>query len=33
MSATGMQDGWGYAVFGQRYGMIVPVELMHFRVD
>jgi hypothetical protein len=27
------QDGSGYGVFGQRYNMIVPVELMHFRVE
>jgi hypothetical protein len=27
------QDGSGYGVFGQRYGQIVPVELMHFRVE
>ena len=27
------QGGSGYGVFGQRYGQIVPVELMHFRVE
>jgi hypothetical protein len=27
------QDGSGYGIFGQRYNMIVPVELMHFRVE
>ena len=27
------QDGSGRAVFGQRYGRIVPVELLHFRVE
>jgi hypothetical protein len=27
------QDGQGYGVFGQRYGPIVPVELMHIRVE
>jgi len=27
------QDGSGYGVFAQRFGAIVPVELMHFRVD
>jgi hypothetical protein len=27
------QDGSGYGVYGQRYTMIVPVELMHFRVE
>jgi hypothetical protein len=27
------QDGQSYGVFGQRYGQIVPVELMHFRVE
>jgi hypothetical protein len=27
------QDGSNYGVFGQRYGPIVPVELMHFRVE
>jgi hypothetical protein len=27
------QDGSGYGVFGQRYGLIVPVELMQFRVE
>jgi hypothetical protein len=27
------QDGWGYGVFGQRYLPILPVELMHFRVE
>jgi len=27
------QDGSGFGVFGQRYNMIVPVELMHFRVE
>jgi hypothetical protein len=27
------QDGSNYGVFGQRYSQIVPVELMHFRVE
>ena len=27
------QDGSNFGVFGQRYNMIVPVELMHFRVE
>jgi hypothetical protein len=27
------QDGFNGGVFGQRYGQIVPVELMHFRVE
>jgi hypothetical protein len=27
------QDGSGYGVFSQRYGRIVPVELMHFGVQ
>jgi hypothetical protein len=27
------QDGSSIGVFGQRYNMIVPVELMHFRVE
>jgi len=27
------QDGQGSGVFGQRYSPIVPVELMHFRVE
>jgi hypothetical protein len=27
------QDGSGWGVFGQRYNQIVPVELMHFRVE
>jgi hypothetical protein len=27
------QDGSSWGVFGQRYNMIVPVELMHFRVE
>jgi len=27
------QDGSGTGVFGQRYGRIVPVELMHFKVQ
>jgi hypothetical protein len=27
------QDGSSYGVFGQRYNMILPVELMHFRVE
>jgi hypothetical protein len=27
------QDGSSYGVFGQRYGPIFPVELMHFRVE
>ena len=28
-----LQDGSSYGVFGQRYSPIVPVELMHFRVE
>jgi hypothetical protein len=28
-----LQDGSNYGVFGQRYAQIVPVELMHFRVE
>jgi len=28
-----LQDGSGLGVFGQRYSQIVPVELMHFRVE
>jgi hypothetical protein len=28
-----VQDGSGYGIFGQRYNMIVPVELMHFGVE
>jgi hypothetical protein len=27
------EDGDSYGIFGQRYNMIVPVELMHFRVE
>jgi hypothetical protein len=27
------QDGSGDGVFGQRYNQIVPVALMHFRVE
>ena len=27
------QDGSHHGVFGQRYSQIVPVELMHFRVE
>ena len=27
------QDGSSFGVFGQRYSQIVPVELMHFRVE
>jgi hypothetical protein len=27
------QDGSGYGIFGQRFGPIVPVELMHFHVE
>jgi hypothetical protein len=27
------QDGSAYGVYGQRFNMIVPVELMHFRVE
>jgi len=27
------QDGSAFGIFGQRYGQIVPVELMHFRVE
>ena len=28
-----LQDGSDYGIFGQRYGPILPVELMHFRVE
>ena len=28
-----LQDGLGLGVFGQRFGPILPVELMHFRVE
>ena len=28
-----LQDGSDFGVFGQRYNLIVPVELMHFRVE
>jgi hypothetical protein len=28
-----VQDGSLFGVFGQRYSQIVPVELMHFRVE
>ena len=31
--ASNLQDGSSLGVFGQRYNMIVPVELMHFRVE
>jgi hypothetical protein len=27
------QDGSAYGIFGQRYNMIVPVQLMHLRVE
>ena len=27
------QDGSLYGIFGQRFGPIFPVELMHFRVE
>jgi large repetitive protein len=27
------QDGSGFGIFGQRFGPILPVELMHFRVE
>jgi hypothetical protein len=27
------QDGSSGGIFGQRFGQIVPVELMHFRVE
>jgi hypothetical protein len=27
------QDGSSYGIYGQRYNMILPVELMHFRVE
>ena len=27
------QDGSSFGVFGQRYSMMVPVELMHFRIE
>ena len=27
------QDGSGFGVFGQRYGQIIPVELMHLKVE
>jgi hypothetical protein len=30
---SGYQDGSSYGVFGQRYGQIVPVELMQFGVE
>jgi large repetitive protein len=30
---SNLQDGSYYGVFGQRYSQIVPVELMHFRVE
>jgi hypothetical protein len=30
---SNLQDGSSYGVFGQRYSQIVPVELMHFRVE
>lgn len=33
MQDGGLQEGSGYGVFGQRYSQIVPVELMHFRVE
>jgi hypothetical protein len=28
-----VQDGGGPGVFGQRYSLIVPVELTHFTVE
>jgi len=28
-----LQDGLGVGVFGQRYGQILPVELMHYGVE
>jgi hypothetical protein len=28
-----LQDGLGLGVFGQRYGAILPVELMHYGVE
>jgi hypothetical protein len=28
-----VQDGSNYGVFGQRYGQIVPVELIRFGVE
>jgi hypothetical protein len=28
-----IQDTWGWGIYAQRYGQLVPVELMHFRVD
>jgi hypothetical protein len=31
--ASDLQDGSDWGVFGQRYAPIVPVELMHFRVE
>ena len=31
--ASQTQDGSSEGVFGQRYSQIVPVELMHFRID
>jgi hypothetical protein len=31
--SSNAQDGSAYGIFGQRYNMIVPVELMHFRVE
>src|SRR5207244_3553566 len=30
---SNLQDGSSLGVFGQRYSQIVPVELMHFRVE
>jgi hypothetical protein len=27
------QDGMGFGIYGQRYSMIVPVELMHFGIE
>jgi len=30
---AGQQGGSNYGIFGQRYNMIVPVELMHFGLE
>jgi hypothetical protein len=30
---SNLQDGSQGGIFGQRYNMILPVELMHFRVE
>jgi hypothetical protein len=31
--SSNLQDGSGLGVFGQRYGPIVPVELMEFGIE